>query len=77
MLEVNMMTGLADETARYSGFNPVYAFPTEDHSSIYLVHQDKKTKKHELYCTRYQFNDEDEEIKSTESEGKFLLLLID
>lgn len=71
MLEVNMISGLAVEIARYSGFTPIYAFPTEDQSSIYLIHQDSNTKAHHLYCTRYLFEGEKhEDDKSEESDGK-------
>jgi len=49
MLEVDMITGEVTETARYTGFLPMYAFPTADKSSIYLISQDKRSKKHSLY----------------------------
>lgn len=71
MIEVDTRLGSCQIMSKYSGFTPIYAFPTVDLSSIFLVHQDTKTKVHKLYCAKYQFYEKDpmDELVSVESEG--------
>ena len=68
MLEININTGDSQVISKYSGFTPIYAFPTEDLSSVFLVHQDSRTKIHKLYCAKYQFS-EDADQRSEYSDG--------
>ena len=72
MVQIDTITDTVTEIARYTGFTPKYAFLTHDKTSIYLIYQDKMTKAHELYCTRYQYEDEEEENKSNESDDGVL-----
>lgn len=72
MLEINIISGEFQVISKYSGFTPIYAFPTEDLSSIFLVHQDSKTKIHKLYWAKYQFSEDADQI-SEYSDGKIIV----
>lgn len=68
MLQVDMITGAVVQLARYTGFTPKYAYPSVDKMTIYLIHQDKKTKEHKLYCPKYLM-DEDNDEASIDSDA--------
>lgn len=41
VLEIDIITGTIEVVAQYNGFSPIYAYPTEDDQSIYIINQDK------------------------------------
>jgi hypothetical protein len=71
VIEVDVVTGTVEVIAKYNGFTPIYAYPTEDMQSIYIINQDKKTQATNLYCTRFIFDDfDDEDSKLDKSKQK-------
>ena len=49
MLEINSTTSHTTPIIKYSGFNVIYAFPTESKRFMYIIHKDSKTKQYSLY----------------------------
>ena len=65
MLEINSTTSHTTPIIKYSGFNVIYALPTESKRFMYIIHKDSKTKQYSLYWLLYRYEFE-ENIKDLE-----------